>query len=149
MMEQNDRYFFLSLASLAVSLFFFPLALYILPQAFFGWAYHTPDFILNMNEYFQGLFGITLEAATSVVFYCLFFLALIFAGIAYFAATHTRHDLKKTLTHETVDERQVRLKQAKQNRRQMIFLVIKIILILMLVFFVAEIVQWAISISPE
>lgn len=147
-MEQNDRYFFLSLASLAVSLFLFPLALYLLPQAFLGWAYHTPDFILSMNDYLQASLGITHEAALTSIFYGVFFLALIFAGVAYFAATHTRQDLKKTIAHESVDERQVRLRQAKQNRQEMVFLLVKIVLILIVVFFIAEMVQWAVSISP-
>lgn len=147
MMERNDQFFLLGLISLAVSLFLFPLALYVLPQAWLGWTYHIPDFLLNFNDYLQDSFGITHEKASWVIFYLLFLLGLIFASVAYYAALHTRIDIKKPLPHETVNEAEVRLKQAKQNRREIFILVIKIFFISLLAFSIAEIVQWAISVS--
>jgi len=148
-MEHNDKFFLLGLVSLAVSLFLFPLALYILPEAYFGWTYHVPDFILNFNEYLQDSFGMTRNSASWTVFYFIFLIAVVFANVAYFAAIRTRHDIKKQIPHEQIDEAAVRLKQANQNRRETIFLVIKLILIMVLVFSIAEVVQWVIAISPS
>lgn len=148
-MERNDKFFLLSLVSLAASLFLFPLALYLLPQAWLGWNYHIPDFLLNFNDYLQASFGLTHEKASWAIFYLLFLSGLIFSGLAYYAAIHTRIDVKKSLPHESTNEAEVRLKQAKQNNREIFVLVIKIFFISLLVFSMAEIVQWAISVSPE
>jgi hypothetical protein len=149
MMERNDKFFLLGLVSLAVSLFLFPLAIYILPQAYFGWTYHIPDFISNFNEYLQDAFGMTRRSASWTVFYSIFLMAIVFANIAYFAAMRTRHDIKKSIPHENVDEAVVRLRQANQNRRETIFLVVKLVLIMVLVFSIAEIVQWVVAMSPS
>jgi hypothetical protein len=149
MMERNDKFFLLGLVSLAASLFFFPLAIYLFPQAYFGWTYHIPNFLSNFNVYLQDVFGMTLRSASWTVFYIVFLTAVVFANIAYLSAVRTRHDIKRIIPYEHVDEAVVRLKQANQNRRETIFLVIKLFFIMMLVFSVAKIVQWVVTISPS
>src|SRR5690242_2113223 len=110
MMERNDKFFLLSLASLAISLFLVPVALYILPHTWLGWSYHIPDFIQNFNDYLQDALGVTSDNASWFTFYLLLLIGLIFAGIAYYAAMHTRLDFKKELPPEQVNEAEIRLK---------------------------------------
>lgn len=119
-MEREDKFFLLSLLSLAVTLFLFPLALYLLPQAWLGWIYHTPDFVTTLNDYIQTSLGATQEASQWVVVNVLFVLSVVFAFVAYYAARQVRIDHKKRLPQEAVDEARVRLKQAKQKRREIV-----------------------------
>lgn len=146
MMEKNDRYFIMSLISLAASLFLLPLALYLLPNAWFGWSYHLPDFILSSNDWLQDNFSLNDQAASWVVFGVILVLSLLFAGLAYFAATRPNADMKHILTSTSEDDAAV--KPVKQDRRQLVFLIIKVAAIMILAYFIAQMMQWAIAVSP-
>ena len=83
MMEKNDRYFIVSLFSLAVSLFLLPLSLYLLPGVWFGWSYHIPAFIINGSSWLQDNFGLSEPIASWWMLGGLFVASLVFAGLAY------------------------------------------------------------------
>lgn len=146
-MGREDKFFLLSLLSLAVSLFLFPMAIYLLPQVWLGWIYHTPDFVLSFSDYIQTVFGVTQENAQWALVYVLLGLGSIFAGIAYYSARQVRVDHKKSLPHEHVNEARLRLNRAKKNRREMIFLALKLTVIVGLVVIISQVVQWAMTVS--
>jgi hypothetical protein len=148
-MGQNDRYFIIGLMALAVSLFLFPLSLYILPQVWFGWTYHIPDFILSLSNWLQDNLEFKEGEASWFIFYSFFFTACIFAGIAYVASARANANMKKNVVRLPFDDAEKRIKQVRQDRRDSTFLVIKMIGIGILVFVVAEIMQWAIAIAPS
>ncbi len=146
-MDREDKFFVLSLLSLAVSLFLFPLALYLLPQAWLGWVYHMPDFITAFSEYVQLSWGVSEDGALWVVVSILFFWGVIFSFIAYYAARQVRVDHKKKVPHESVNEAGVRLKQAKQNRRAILSSLVKLAVIIFMVFVISDIMQWAMAVA--
>ena len=146
-MDREDKFFLLSLLSLAVSLFLFPLALYLLPQVWLGWVYHTPDFTTTFSEYIQISLGITQEAAQWVVVNILFIIGVIFACVAYYAGRQVRLDHKKRPRQESVDEAKVRLRQTKQGLRELMSLFVKIAVIVFLVMIISNIMQWAMAVA--
>ncbi len=145
-MEREDKFFLLSLLSLAVSLFLFPLAIYLLPQVWLGWIYHTPDFVLSFSDYIQTVLGVTQEDAQWMFVYLLLGLGCAFACVAYFAARQVRIGHKKPLPHERVNVAKLRLKQAKENRREVVFLLLKLVIIIGLIVTISQIIQWAMTI---
>ncbi len=147
--ENNDLFFLLGLASLAMSLFLLPLSLYLLPQVLFDWNYSVPMFILNWNNWLQDAFSFSLKAASWTIFYTLFLGSLIFAMVAYMVAPTALHYSKKNLPHEVIDEGKFRMLQAKNNRLGSIFLLLKLILVLGFIFLIAVMVQWLIAILPS
>lgn len=146
-MDREDKFFLLSLLSLAVSLFLFPLALYLLPQVWLGWIYHTPDFTGALSEYFQSSFGVTQEAAQWVVINLLFIFGIVSATVAYYAARQVRIDHKKRPGHEAVDEAVVRLKQTKHGLREVMTLLVKIAIIVFIVVIISNIMQWGMTVA--
>ena len=147
MMKKNDRYFIVSLFSLAVSLFLLPLSLYLLPGVWFGWSYHIPAFIINGSSWLQDNFGLSEPIASWWMLGGLFVASLVFAGLAYLSSTQFHEEIKPTANPLLKDEDE-RVKPLKQDRRELVFLVIKIVLIMMLVYLIAEMMQWAIAVSP-
>jgi hypothetical protein len=148
-MDREDKFFFLSLISLAVSLFLFPLALYLLPKVWLGWVYHTPDFTVMFGEYFQASWGMPQETAQWLVVNIFFVLGAISAWVAYYAARQVRIDHKKHLPQEKVDEAQVRLKQTKQGLREIMLLLVKLAVIVFLVVIISNIVQWGMGAATQ
>lgn len=95
----------------------------------------------------QTSLGATQEASQWVVVNVLFVLSVVFAFVAYYAARQVRIDHKKRLPQEAVDEARVRLKQAKQKRREIVSLVIKLTVIIFVVFVISNIMQWAMTVA--
>lgn len=147
MMKKNDRYFIVSLFSLAVSLFLLPLLLYLLPGVWLGWNYHTPEFIINGNDWLQDNLGLSEQGASWWELGVLFLSSLVFSGLAYWSSTQFHEDIKPMVNSLLTDDDE-RVKPLKQDRRELFFLVIKIVLIMMLVYLVANMMQWAIAVSP-
>ena len=145
-MENNDKYFILGLVSLAVTLFLLPLALYILPAVWFGWTYHLPDFILSWSNGIQTSFGLAEKSAAWWLFGTMFIVSLLFAFLAYF--TTTRVNIKPKVVYQSGENDRTK-KSAKYDPRETVFLVIKIIVIVGLVFFIAEMMQWVMALTPS
>lgn len=148
LVERNERFFFLGLVSLALSLFLFPLAIYLLPQVWFGWNYRIPSFILSLNAYLQDSYGMEDSVVSWLIFYVIFGLGVLFAVLAYFAVTHFRVDIRKPMAEESIEEVKQRLKYNRKHQQNTMLLIIKLILIFLLVFVIGQIMQWAISVSP-
>ncbi|OGV46453.1 MAG: hypothetical protein A3F46_07730 [Legionellales bacterium RIFCSPHIGHO2_12_FULL_42_9] len=147
-MGKDDKYFIVGLLSLALSLFLMPLSLFLLPQACFGWNYHIPDFVINWNNWLQDAFALSEQDAEWWVVGGLFVLSLVFAGIAYYTSTRPQYQIKPKLTSEHLPMDNHHLKPVRQDRRETVFLVIKIVVIMMLVYLIAQLMQWAIAVSP-
>lgn len=145
-MDREDKFFLISLFSLALSLFLFPLALYLLPQVWLGWMYHTPDFAASFSNYFQASWGVTQEAARWIVINIFFVCGALCASVAYYAARQVRIDHRKRPAHEAVDEAEVRLKRAKPGLRELMSLFVKLAVIVFLVVIVSNLVQFSVGV---
>jgi len=145
---QNDVYFILSLICLGLSVFFLPLTMYLFPAACFGWVYHLPNFAYSLHDWFQAVLGIDENSASWVVVYLFFLLFVLFSGCTYYFSVKAKEGLKQASTVALGDEHALRSFRDKQERRETLLLVIKMILIISLVFVIAELVHYAISITP-
>lgn len=144
-MKQEDVLFFVGLFTLAICLFCFPFALYLLPMAWFGWEYYVPGFVVDIALWNQVYFNITYELAFLWFARCILFIAIISGAIAYWIS----HKLS-LLEHEESEQKSgfYISRKIKTSSRDAVVFIVKMVGIISLVFLVANMIQWAISSAP-
>ena len=147
MFKQNDVYFILSLLSLGLSAFFLLLALYILPAVWLGWIYPLSNFIYSLNDWIEYIFIISDTAASWVMVDLFFILFLFFSCCTYFYSYKAKNDLHRAALHVSDDEQALLSYRDKQERRDTVLSIIKMVLIIGLVFIVARIMHYTISLT--
>ena len=148
MITQNDFYFILSLICMGCSAFFLPMALYIMPAAWLGWVYQIPDFVFAINSWAQSVFNVDENVASWIVVDLFFILFLLFSAASYYFSVKANEGFHKASQETSVNEDALRSYREKQEQRETIMLVVKMILIIGLVFVVAELVHNAITFKP-
>jgi hypothetical protein len=119
-----------------------------MPAAWFGWVYHLPNFVYALHDWLQDILNINEAAASWVVVDLFFLLFLLFAWGTYYCSVKAKEGLRQATNVASGDEQALRSFREKQERRETIFLVIKMVLIISFVFLIAELMHYAISITP-
>ncbi|MDX2346110.1 MAG: hypothetical protein QNK11_04485 [Legionella sp.] len=149
-MKREDQLFLVGLVSLIFSLFLFPFVAYLFPAVWLGWEYRIPGFVLDAALWLEVTFHTTYVLAFKWFFRLTFLAAVFFGGIAYLISRHISK--LQTEGHLTAQEEKNVSKlstKAKQNSKEAVLFFLKMVVILALVFIVADVIQWAISFSPE
>ena len=144
-MDKNDKYFLVGLISLAITLFLLPFACYLLPSVLFGWTYHIPDFVFAWTDTLQDMFSLNSQQASWAVWGIFFVSAAFFAVIAYVTSTKIKDEKPKISVRLSTDADEVM--PVKKDTRENLFLAIKIIAIIVLMFLLAQGLQWVMSSS--
>ena len=148
-MKRDEQLFFIGLVALVLSLFLFPFVAYLFPAVWLGWEYKLPDFVLNSALWIESTFHTTYAMGLEWFFRLTFLAAVFFGVIAYFMAHHISQ--KKPDDVEEAESRTViKISQkTKSNSKETVLLFLKMAVILMLVFIVSDVIQWAISFPSE
>lgn len=148
MITQNDAYFIFSLICLGFCAFFLPLTLYLLPSAWLGWVYHLPNSVYAIQDWLQTVFNTDDITASWIVIGSCFMLFLWFGWLTYYFSLKAKEGLRRVSSALSGDEQALRSYNEKQESRETVLLVIKMLFILGLVFVVASLMHYAISLAP-
>ncbi|MDF1678516.1 MAG: hypothetical protein P1U32_07475 [Legionellaceae bacterium] len=147
-MKQDDKMFLLGLLSLLCSLFLFPFAAYLFPAVWLGWEYQLPGFVVDTSIWIQTVFDTNYTVAFRWFFRMIFVLAIGFGVAAYLIAHHISQMQAAEEKNKEMMEEEVRPKlstKAKQTSKESFRFFLKMVVIISLVFIVASMIQWAIS----
>ena len=141
-MKREDRLFLMGLVALVCSLFLFPFVAYLFPAVWLGWKYSMPNFVLDTTLWIEVTFNTT---------YTMALLAAVFFGVTAYLIAHHMSQLQAKLdsTEEAPQMARSVSTQAKQNSKEGVLFFLKMVVIIALVFIVSDVIQWAISFSPE
>lgn len=137
--QSNHKLFILGLFSLVFCLSLFALSFYIMPYLLFGWYYDTPAFVINLVEWLEYTYNYTNSAASTLVFLSVFFLALFFAGIAYFCSNRIDNQIYSS---------ELKKKEKPKIKADGLRLALKILAICLLIFIAATAFEWFIYTPP-
>lgn len=149
-MKREDQLFLVGLVSLILSLFLFPYLAYLFPAVWLGWEYHIPSFTVDATLWIQTTFHTSYFIAFHWFFRCIMVLAVLFGAIAYFASHHiSRLQLNADKLQQDARARTKLSEKAKRGSKESVIFFLKMVFIITLVFIVADIIQWAISVTPK
>jgi Sec-independent protein secretion pathway component TatC len=143
--QKNHILFVIGLFSLVVCLSLFALSFYIMPNLLFGWHYDAPLFIVNVVEWMQYTYNYTATGASKTVFFVVFFLALFFAGIAYFCSNRIDDQIYSS---ELQSKKKPKILQ-DGSKDDGLRLALKILFFTMLIFAAGALFEWFIYTPPQ
>lgn len=141
--EQSHAYFITGILCLILSMAFFGLCLYLLPNLLFNLHYAIPEVIVDFYGYVLSNYQVGEKEALWYVFLAIFGLGLISSVIAYIASNHIENKI-----HKLEEEKNIAWSARKQSVRDSgrvffrILLVVGFVLLLILLF------QWVIASPP-
>ena len=138
--QKNHVLYIIGLISLVASLSLLALTLYIIPHILFGWTYDVPSYVSIWKEWLRVKFSMNVSTASQLIALILFLITLLFAGIAYF--TSNRMD---NLIFSTELENKEQLNRMKKSHREAVEIILKLLLIVLLVYMLAELFLWLIK----
>ena len=140
--QKNHKLFILGIFSLLIALSLFAFSLYLLPNLLFGWRYDTPEFIMFWKEWLLSQYDYTEPVAARLIFLFFFGIAFIFGVIAYFSSNRIDNQiLSKELK---VPEEEESPDKTTQNTREGLSLGLRILFIILIIFIIGTLFQWAI-----
>ncbi|MCH9762730.1 MAG: hypothetical protein K0U24_00620 [Gammaproteobacteria bacterium] len=165
-MKREDQLFFLGLVSLVLSLFLFPFGAYLFPAVWLGWEYHIPSFVLHASAWIQATFNMPYLDAFRWFFRLTFVFGILFAVIAYFISHHItklkteaeaeaeRLEHAEYEEHAAPDDLNIEITRdisgkPQESTKDTVLFFIKMVVILTLVFIVSDMIEWAISFTPQ
>lgn len=148
-MKQDDKLFIIGLTALVLSLFLFPFALYLFPMAWLGWQYTVPSFVIDFTIFLEVLFSISYKMAFIWVMRVLFLLSVICGVTAYYISKRLGADahVEMKAIQQARSESDLFPQRVKQSSRESVVLFIKLVFFASIVFLVARVMLWAISIT--
>ena len=153
MMKQEDVMYVVGLMLLAMGMLLLPLSLYILPAVWLDWVYHLPDFILSFKDYLVDHFNLTEKSSFGLIFYIFFGFSILFLAIAIYLSycidvMLASPAVKKPEPLPEIEQSSLNVvKKTHKDRRESMLLMVKLLLIMVLVFMIADMMQWAVTFS--
>lgn len=145
--SQNHFSYIMGLCCLITSLGLFAFSLYLFPNLVFGWRYDIPEFIGDFMNMLSDDYHLSKNMITWLIFIALDLPAVLLFIIADILSNKIDaqiYGIKKTSTkHPTQSVVDARNPDASEEEPK--GLVFKIIMVIIVVFVVAEFFQWAIS----
>ena len=134
--QQNKVYYIIGMIFLVLSLFYFGVGLYVLPHVLFGIYYSIPPAVYERINYVQMTYDLTAKQASWLIVSLIFFFFFLCALVTYFTSNQ--------IDNEIFGVKPEPVKEKKENKESD-SLMLKIILIVVFVFIVTKLFQWAIS----
>lgn len=134
--QQNKVYYIIGMIFLVLSLFYFGVGLYVLPHVLFGIYYSIPPAVYERINYVQMTYDLTAKQASWLIVSLIFFVGFLCALVTYFTSNQ--------IDNEIFGVKPEPVKEKKENKESD-SLMLKIILIVVFVFIVTKLFQWAIS----
>lgn len=141
---QNQKSYIIGIVCLVVSLGMFAFSLYVFPFLIFGWHYGIPSFLSIWMISLQDYYHLSETAASWLIFLGLFLAGVFLAIIADVLSNQIDNQIYGISPDKSVKK----VKKPNPSNTETKGLVFKLLIIMLLVFFVAEFFQWAIS-SPS
>ena len=150
MMKQEDVMYVVGLMLLAMGMLLLPLSLYILPAVWLDWVYHVPSFILSAKDYLMDHLNLTEKSSYWLIFYTFFGFAITFLAVAIYLSycidvMLASPEVKKSERLQEIEGSMHVFKKTPKDRRESMLLVVKLIVIMVLVFMIADMMQWAVT----
>lgn len=140
--QKNHKLFIVGIFSLLIGLSCLGFSLYMLPHLLFSWRYGSPEFIMFWKEWLQSDYGYTETIASKLIFVFLFGAAFIFLFIAYYSSSR----LDRQILSKELEDTSGHVQPRNNNSREGLNLGLKILFIIILIFLVSALFQWAIYI---
>ena len=137
--QRHHKLFIVGLVSLVMTLAFLGITLYMLPNLLFGLRYDTPEFFLFLNEWLQSQYGYTNTGASKIILLSLFIPTTFFMVVAYIFSNR----IERQMINSDVSSVDNPVKFRKHGREGL-YLALKILAIMIVVFIVASVLQWLI-----
>lgn len=132
---QRDKPFFLIfMFSLIIGLSLLLLAIYIIPNIFWGMYYDVPDFIYTWREWFRAYYDIAEHRAGFIVFSIILIPALLSLLIAYISGNHVENEVQGFVTPKVERDPLVSedIKETTQFSLKLLSIIIGIIVLIFL-----------------
>jgi len=143
--QHSPKVYIIGMICMLISMVLFGLGAYILPKIAFNLVYNIPDFIYTWSNLIQIAYGLNEKKAGWLILTVIFLLGVI-ASIVTYAVSNRIENQIYFIEPDKIDEHQVSGETGKEWRETGP-LVLKILLILVLVFVISKLFQWAISIQ--
>lgn len=137
--QKNHKIFIIGLFSLLLSLSLFAFSFYVMPNLLFGWYYDVPLFVMNLVEWLQYSYNYSSGAASKLIFLVIFLSALFFAGVAYYCSNRIDNQIYSS---------ELQSQKKTKSKRDGLRLALKILVISILVFIAATLLEWSIYTPP-
>jgi hypothetical protein len=141
---QNHVFYVVGLFCLVAGLGLLAFGLYIFPNLILGWRYSIPDFIMDFSGFFQDQYGMSAQRSSWIVSALLLLPALIFILIA--DVLSNKIDQKIYGISSSAKGRKLqqanRIQVGESGTKGLFFTIVMIIVV---VFIAAELIQWVIS----
>ena len=137
--QKNHTLFIIGIFSLLFGLSFLGFSLYMLPHLLFGWRYGSPEFIMFWKAGLQSQYGYTEPAASKLIFLFFFGASLICLFIAYFCSNR----LDSKILSKELEDKSIPVEH-QNNSREGLSLGLKILFIIIGIFLISALFQWAI-----
>lgn len=138
--QQNQRFYITGLVCLISSMVFFGVGAYIFPHVAFGLTYNLPGFVFEWVNLIQSAYDVSEKTAGWFIFLIFFVLGLLFSLVTYIASRHIDNEIYAIEEPEVVDE-----KKQQKNMRETGPFILKILLLIGVIFLIAELIHWVIS----
>ncbi len=139
--QHSPKVYIIGMVCMIVSMGLFGLGAYILPNVIFGLIYSIPDFIFDWTNLVQIAYGLNEKKAGWLVLAIIFLLGFLASIVTYAVSNRLDNEIYDIQTDKTDDE------DISEKWKDTGPLILKIIFILVLVFTIAKLFQWAISIG--
>lgn len=140
---QNHGLYVVSIISLVIAIGFIIFSLYLFPFLVLNWIYSIPNFIINIRDWLQLLYGWSTTQASWAIFNALLSIGLIAGWIAYWSAN--RIENKMYGINIVIPENTERDKQAFNEGAGVLARMIGIVILVICAY---VLVQWLIYIPP-
>jgi len=141
--QKHELVYITGFIFLILSLCLFALTAYIFPYLIFKWRYDVPEFIHYLNQWLQIKHHFSSVGAPWLVVISFLFLAVICALIAQRASNRMDNQI-----YGVEEQKKSQPARVREDTKETISLLLKIIIIVIAVFVGALLFQWIISTPP-
>lgn len=143
--QQHHVAYITGVICLFVSIGLFALSLYLLPYLFFSWQYKVPAIVTNFSAILQDKYAVSSSGVAWVICFVLDFLALILFVIADVLSNRIDKQIYGNQGSEPIHIRTVQPMTKDVTEVDSKRLVVKIGLLIIIIFIVAQFFHWVIS----